>query len=240
MTEPIIGWRAWSLCRPVDRWDFAEVVAILESSASFAEVRERAARAMEFQVESWSGKLGRAWTPRMAKAAICDQPGTDHQAPHPKCMCGYWAFKTLEDLWVNVPGAPLYGEVALWGKVFEHQYGYRAEYAYPVSFHTSTEGPIGDVRKAAERFGVPAHCEDDSAEFENKLWERARETDQWKERFGSADLPLGAVFHIPMHQHRQATQQLSAQKFWGPFMGTSGTAQTKTRRRRKAWMWMPW
>ena len=41
MTEPIIGWRAWSFCRPVDRWDFAEFVAILESSASFAEVRER-------------------------------------------------------------------------------------------------------------------------------------------------------------------------------------------------------
>jgi hypothetical protein len=46
------------------------------------------------------------------------------------CRCGFYAALRLEDAqWPS--GLYAYGIVALWGKVIEHEGGYRAQYAYP-------------------------------------------------------------------------------------------------------------
>jgi hypothetical protein len=113
---PIIGYRAWV-------WDW--------SSPQFG---------------SFNGEL---WYPGKPMTAICKlraltpraffmaarQPqlreALEHQAPHPSCTCGIYAFKAEEEIKYR---RRFYGAVYLWGTVVEHRRGWRAEFAYPKSF----------------------------------------------------------------------------------------------------------
>ena len=53
-----------------------------------------------------------------------------HDAPDPRCTCGLHGTHGLEVLRKTRCPAVL-GRVALWGRVIEHEHGYRARYAYP-------------------------------------------------------------------------------------------------------------
>jgi len=61
---------------------------------------------------------------------------SDQQAPHLTCMCGIYAYKEkprlLREIRNIFSGLRLvYGEINLWGKVIEHEDGYRAQFGYP-------------------------------------------------------------------------------------------------------------
>lgn len=79
--------------------------------------------------------------PRTKHRALCDkQPGLfpsreGHYAPELECTCGYYCCKTKEQLYAMGYGAAAeaIGEVWLWGKVIEHEIGFRSEYCYPKS-----------------------------------------------------------------------------------------------------------
>jgi len=87
------------------------------------------------------------YVPREKIEAHCEPystPGTlvlrkDHseqQAPHLTCMCGIYAYKEkprlLREIRNSISGLRLvYGEINLWGKVIEHEDGYRAQFGYP-------------------------------------------------------------------------------------------------------------
>lgn len=227
MTEPIIGWRAWNLMRPVDSWDSADFFRLLAEAESFREMRQVAADALEFNVESWGRPGNGAWKPRIAEPAACYATTTwasPHSAPGPKCMCGYWAFRTLEDLWAVATGPILFGEVAMWGRVREHKYGYRSEYAYPVSFHTTKAEFDAEVEKAAERFGVP--FVQHSPAFENEMWAKAMQTELWTERY--ADGPsifVSRSLAMPVSTGRANPN--AGPLFWG-----SGVWSTQKRKKR--------
>jgi len=79
----------------------------------------------------WS--LGAAWLPGRALTAKCLR--TDHNAPSDDCSCGIYAAKNFEHLRQIINGVEyaVHGEVFLWGKVVEHDLGYRAQFAYPKS-----------------------------------------------------------------------------------------------------------
>lgn len=63
-----------------------------------------------------------------------------HSAPVLQCTCGIYARKDREGLRKAMHRTSLvYGEVSLWGSMVEHQYGWRAQYAYPKSFFLSHE-----------------------------------------------------------------------------------------------------
>jgi len=81
-------------------------------------------------------------------------------APHPGCACGWYAMRK------PIPGihealGPVYGEVALWGKVIAHEYGYRAEYAWPIRVFFSVPMPgfpippstRNELRAIADNYG---------------------------------------------------------------------------------------
>ena len=53
-----------------------------------------------------------------------------HEAPDPDCTCGLHGTHGLEVLRKTRCPAVL-GRVALWGRVIEHEHGYRARFAYP-------------------------------------------------------------------------------------------------------------
>jgi len=86
------------------------------------------------------------YVPREKIEARCEQYSTigtlvlrkDHneQAPHLTCMCGIYAYKEKPRLLREIrninPGLRIvYGEINLWGKVIEHEDGYRAQFGYP-------------------------------------------------------------------------------------------------------------
>jgi len=68
-----------------------------------------------------------------------------HEAPQTDCTCGVYASKSLEQL--RTTGYERYGicgEVYLWGKVVEHERGWRAQLAYPKNLFLPL--PLGPCR----------------------------------------------------------------------------------------------
>jgi hypothetical protein len=122
--EPIVGWRQWNFMYP------------------------------HFLANVGNDTI---YVPREKIEARCEQYSTigtlvlrkDHneQAPHLTCMCGIYAYKEkprlLHEIGNSVSGfiprrqsleriaRLVYGEINLWGKVIEHEDGYRAQFGYP-------------------------------------------------------------------------------------------------------------
>ena len=92
-------------------------------------------------------------------------PGEAKVAPFPPAAggsganCGIYAFRTIlgalsyaDQALSDWVGQPLVlGEVALWGRVVEHEHGFRAQYAYPYSFRALlyTRNPQAQVVEPA-------------------------------------------------------------------------------------------
>ena len=78
---------------------------------------------------------GERWFPDRALASKC--PRADHEPPTDDCSCGVYAAKNYEHLQrmfsTKFVEDFVHGEVHLWGKVVEHDLGYRAQFAYPKS-----------------------------------------------------------------------------------------------------------
>jgi len=88
-------------------------------------------------------------------------PHASDLAPLAECGCGFYAFKTLPDLveWLeNRESSIILGEVYLWGKVVDCQYGYRAQYAYPKRFYSNSyeyKNAYNNSILALHEFNVP-------------------------------------------------------------------------------------
>lgn len=100
--EPVEGWRAWRLRRD-GRGELSLVPAF----------------------------HGVDWPPRQAVRAECQIHGRRHRAPERKCSCGLYAIPDAALIGSISDGLGVVGQVSLWGRVVEHEYGYRAEFAYP-------------------------------------------------------------------------------------------------------------
>ena len=86
---------------------------------------------------------GERWHPGQSLAARCrasavvgpivgrSEAADDHDAPQANCTCGIHAVKTLHHFRsAGYERYGIYGEVYLWGTVVEHEFGYRARFAY--------------------------------------------------------------------------------------------------------------
>ncbi|MFY9560291.1 MAG: hypothetical protein WAQ52_08675 [Terriglobales bacterium] len=84
--------------------------------------------------ELWSLN-GEAWLPGRALTAKCLK--TDHEPPTVECSCGVYAAKSRQHLQEFCSSECVetfvHGDVYLWGKLVEHDLGYRAQFAYPKS-----------------------------------------------------------------------------------------------------------
>jgi len=100
--EPVIAWRAWAL---TGRRDGTGLL-----------LRPVAGRS-------------RPWKPLEASEAAC-KAARFHAAPNIDCTCGLHGAHSPEILRKAKTPAVL-GRVALWGRVIEHELGYRAQFAYP-------------------------------------------------------------------------------------------------------------
>lgn len=82
-----------------------------------------------------------------------------HDPIHGEYGCGIYAYRTIEDAWGELHDLNaerhILGKVHLWGKVWPHEKGYRAEYAKPLAFFrplTSVNTIWGDPIEALGRF----------------------------------------------------------------------------------------
>lgn len=100
--------------------------------------------------------LNRAmWTPKQAFEAQCPQhedlrsmqaasntpearafwAKNEHHVPDPNCTCGMYAGINMQHLIdINYIQRGIHGEVSLWGRLYRHTLGWRAQYAYPKNF----------------------------------------------------------------------------------------------------------
>ena len=92
---------------------------------------------------------GEPWHPRQPLAARCRASAVvgraeavhdAHDVPQANCTCGIYAVKTLDHFRsAGYERFGICGEVFLWGKVVEHELGYRAQLAYPKNFFLSPD-----------------------------------------------------------------------------------------------------
>lgn len=88
------------------------------------------------------------WTPKKKAVSSCSRGA---HCAGTQCDCGIHAFKGRPDVeaqYGSVDG--LIGEVYLWGRVLECEKGYRAQFAYPKSFLSTS--PFAETYAA--EFGV--------------------------------------------------------------------------------------
>lgn len=132
---------------------------------------------------SASGTNGRPkfWEPLRATHAVCGLFKTTHEAPWPDCSCGLHAYRTEDAARnhlmtfvgsTNGDGALgwAFGRVSLWGRIVEHEHGWRAEHAYP--YELAVHGPPGLAETVRRLYAVdveqqeplPEPDEDEEAE----------------------------------------------------------------------------
>lgn len=120
-----------------------------------------------------------AWAPRTAQQARCACiTEAAHAAAHTKggqwqsapvfgCHCGIYAHKTearaqqrfregRDRQWHSQHDSRVWGVVRLWGRVIEHEDGYRAEYAYPGALWANDQAIAA---KVAALYGVACRYE---------------------------------------------------------------------------------
>ncbi len=104
------------------------------------------------------------WEPYQQSTAICSKSiQTTYTTPSPckkeKCNCGFYGWAALDKL--SKPyyddtkqhlTPEIYGEVSLWGEVYEHEKGYRGQFAYPKCFYNLGQEWLPEI---AARYGVP-------------------------------------------------------------------------------------
>ena len=109
---------------------------------------------------------GARWAAGDPLRASC--PTGEHEAPRGECTCGIYAHKSWASASHHARGVAgaVVGEVQLWGRVIEHERGYRAQFARPCALWLpvvfAAQSPrIEDVvdslsrRSALDRYRVP-------------------------------------------------------------------------------------
>lgn len=145
--EPLVGWRCWF---------------VLPHELMLRPIYRR----------------GLVWKPREALEAIC--PNDPHEPPADGCKCGIWTVchpMLLDEIgWTSAPpdgvdklsGIMVVGEVSLWGKIIQHERGWRASCAYPRHLYAFTDDPM-IAETLRERYGVPVEWGPDAERLRRLL-----------------------------------------------------------------------
>jgi len=112
-------------------------------------------RSWSWTAEGVTSLNGALWTPKQAfeakcphaddlrsMQAACSTPQAkafwskkQHLVPDPNCTCGMYAGINMQHLIdINYIQRGIHGEVSLWGRLYRHTLGWRAQYAYPKFF----------------------------------------------------------------------------------------------------------
>jgi hypothetical protein len=118
------------------------------------------------------GELVSAYTPagwpaRAPIVARCYEHPGEHEAPDEQCVCGVYACDEAGAalFYAHRSGSAVVGRTKLWGRVVEHEAGWRAERSYPQAVYVPREHfaeTAEDVAAhLAHRYGVAVHVVDE-------------------------------------------------------------------------------
>lgn len=120
-----------------------------------------------FTAHSWDWEAGK-------RKPECPGTPCDGHIPNLAPKCGIYGFKTADALrkqWTDaswLTGSEIIGAVWFWGRVVEHEFGYRAQFAYPAYF---LHGIDCDAAAVAKTYGVDYR--------EDPSWKSERQFDAW-------------------------------------------------------------
>jgi hypothetical protein len=92
--------------------------------------------------------------------AFCLHRSHRERIPAWDCLCGFYAYKTeaamaASEFAMVGDGDTVCGRVALWGRVIDHQSGYRAERAYPQVLYLTGKRKLDEViRQLANIYAI--------------------------------------------------------------------------------------
>lgn len=144
VAEPLVGFRRWG-CRRGALYSGIFVAGRFVPNPALAMVAPRVKPA--------------PWPVDEDRVAKCFAL-RGHEAPHRDCNCGFSAYYELPaEPELPAPDA-VWGVIAAWGRVVEHEHGFRAQYARPVAL-LDRENPLdyGEQGRrtaiAADAYGIP-------------------------------------------------------------------------------------
>ena len=132
-------------------------------------------RAWNWTAEGVTSLNSVLWTPKVAFEATCHYAGDlrsmraaaigsvaaefweskSHQVPDPDCTCGMYAGINMQHMIdVNYVNRGIHGEVHLWGRLYRHTLGWRAQYAYPKYFVVPANMVPFKVKEAQKRLAM--------------------------------------------------------------------------------------
>jgi hypothetical protein len=129
-------------------------------------------RAWNWTAEGVTSLNGMLWTPKVAFEAQCHYlkdwknmvaaatseearrfwQAKEHSVPDPKCTCGMYAGIHMQHMIdINYIQRGIHGEVSLFGRLYRHTLGWRAQFAYPKFFVVPVNMIPVKVEEAQER-----------------------------------------------------------------------------------------
>jgi hypothetical protein len=132
-------------------------------------------RAWKWTAEGVTSLNGALWTPKVAFEATCHYAGDlrsiraaaigpvaaefweskSHQVADPGCTCGMYAGINMQHLIdIRYIRRGIHGEVHLWGRLYRHTLGWRAQYAYPKYFVVPANMVPFKVEEAQKRLAM--------------------------------------------------------------------------------------
>jgi len=134
-------------------------------------------RSWGWSAEGFASLNGAPWTPKVAFEAMCHYrddwkwlvasattdetrkwlQSNEHFVPNQNCKCGMYAGINMRHLIeVNYIQRGIHGEVSLWGRLYRHTLGWRAQYAYPKFFVVPASMIPFDMTEAKRRLDMLA------------------------------------------------------------------------------------
>src|SRR3990167_9298256 len=104
-----------------------------------------------------------------------------------------WAFAPPQGI-PKLPGVVVVGQVALWGKIIEHERGWRAGAAYPRHLYALTDDPMV-AETLRERYGVPVEWGEEANRLRRLLPPSGEEPDQGDDAPTLREVLLGVLHH---------------------------------------------
>jgi hypothetical protein len=132
-------------------------------------------RAWNWTTEGVTSLNRELWTPKQAFEAKCTQHedlrsmraacgtpeakkfwyGRRHDVPDPNCTCGMYAGINIQHMIdIGYIQRGIHGEVSLWGRLYRHTLGWRAQYAYPKYFVVPSNMIPFDITEAKRRLDL--------------------------------------------------------------------------------------
>jgi hypothetical protein len=132
-------------------------------------------RAWNWNAEGITSLNGALWTPKVTFEGTCHYAADlcsmraaaigsvaaefweskSHQVPGPGCTCGMYAGINMQHLIdINYIQRGIHGEVHLWGRLYRHTLGWRAQYAYPKFFVVPSNMIPLDITEAKRRLDM--------------------------------------------------------------------------------------